>query len=144
MLRPCFGISSNSEMDSLLGQLPRILYFLMFSPTSFHLLFGIVATPSIGSMYTGLLTETSGTQMAHNRCAHLASVVCLKAPASAGQKMQSYATSPAKFSSTCRQSKHKRNPTHHGIFWLHCTFSAKPLTFWDVGYTITVYRASGD
>lgn len=59
-------------------------------PTSFHLDFGIVSTPSIGSIYTELLTPTSGIQIAQSKCAQAPLLVCLYAPPSLGQKMQSY------------------------------------------------------
>lgn len=41
-------------------------------------------------MYTELLTPTSGIQIAQSKCAQAPLLVCLYAPPSFGQKMQSY------------------------------------------------------
>lgn len=87
--RPALLLAYVARLSAAAGQLPTLKRG--GGLTSFHRDFGIVSTPSIGSMYTELLTPTSGIQIAHKRCAQAPLLVCLYAPPSFGQKMQSCA-----------------------------------------------------
>ena len=57
--------------------------------TSFHRPFEILSRPDMGSMKTSLTTLVSGTHIAHSKCTHPPSRVCLKAPPSFGHNRQS-------------------------------------------------------
>lgn len=65
--------------------------------TSFQRPFDILSSPATGSMNTSLATRVSGIQIAHKRCTHTPSTVCLKAPPSLGQSAQDYPNSTRSF-----------------------------------------------
>jgi hypothetical protein len=84
-------------------------------------------------MYTELLTPTSGIQIAHKRWAQAPLLVCLYAPPSFGQKMQSCAALEA----LVRRAWASRG-TYDGVFRFHGAFPAEPLALGDVRHAVAV------